>query len=376
MIEPSLATATPPPEEDITTALYRAAIGPVSTGYYLPLFTRFEAANHAGISWNTAAALSTLNWLAFRQLWGAALAYAGALVALLLLVFGIGRLLFQWPEALVTALALGFGLAAFVLPGLFGNAIFHIDCRKRMSKALVAHSDVAESCAQLARQASTRKRAIFLAAANVVLVTAAIFAYLQLSTLSHLSVMPQGALEAGQIAVGPAVDARAVASAPGAMRASEPVSEPVPVSEPASVPVPVPVPVPGPLPAPAPAASAPEPAPSLSSASATVSSPIKTMVMVDTIRKDTAKPAPPTKRVTAAAKPYFINVGLFAVAQNAERANAKLLLAQLPAVTQEFKSTKGTQIRVRVGPYDTRKDAQDAVVKIKALQLDAIIVQP
>ena len=100
------------------------------------------------------------------------------------------------------------------------------------------------------------------------------------------------------------------------------------------------------------------------------------MVMVDTIRKDTAKPAPPTKRVTAAAKPYFINVGLFAVAQNAERANAKLLMAQLPAVTQEFKSTKGTQIRVRVGPYDTRKDAQDAVVKIKALQLDAIIVQP
>ena len=156
MIAASQSPAAPAPEEDVTTTLYRAAIGPISTGYYLPIFTRFEAADHAGISWNTAAALSTLNWLVFRRLWGAALAYLGALVAIVLLVFGIGRLVFQWPDALVAALALGFGLAAFVLPGLFGNAIFHTDCRKRMSRALVAHSAIEDACAALNRQAGTR----------------------------------------------------------------------------------------------------------------------------------------------------------------------------------------------------------------------------
>jgi dTDP-4-dehydrorhamnose 3,5-epimerase len=166
MIEPTLATASPAQEEDVTTTLYRAVIGPVSNSYYLPIFTRFEAADHAGISWNTAAALSTLNWLAFRRLWGAALAYFGALVAIVLLVFGIGRLVFQLPDALVGALTLGFGVAAFVLPGLFGNAVFHTECRKRMSKALVAHSDVREACAQLTRQAGTLRGMHYQSAPN------------------------------------------------------------------------------------------------------------------------------------------------------------------------------------------------------------------
>lgn len=425
MIEPALSTATPAPEEDVTTTLYRAAIGPVSNGYYLPIFTRFEAADHAGISWNTAAALSTLNWLAFRQLWGAALAYFGALVAVVLLVFGIGRLVFQLPDTLVGALALGFGLAAFVLPGLFGNAVFHTECRKRMSRALVAHSDVAEARAQLTRQASTRKRAIILAVVNIVLLAVAVLAYLQLSALSNLTVMPAGALEAGHVAVGRTVDAAPSASAtpsaqpasasasiatppvaapsapatPASEAASNPATSasipdlslaaPLPSLAPAVVPASVPVPVPVPASAPAPATS-------------------NTMAMVDTVRRDgpnplaaskplanskqvdadkppktqvksqpstagkAAKPAQPVK----ATKPYFVNVGLFKVAANAERAHAKLLAAKLPSQLKELTSAKGPQIRVRAGPFATRQEARDAMETIKSLQLDAILVQP
>jgi cell division septation protein DedD len=439
MIEPTLDATTAAPEEDVTTTLYRAAIGPISNGYYLPIFTRFEAADHAGISWNTAAALSTLNWLAFRQLWSAALAYAGLLVAVLLLVFGIGRLVFQLPDALVSALALGFGLAAFVLPGLFGNAVFHTDCRKRMSKALVAHSDVAEACAQLTRQASTRKRAIILAVANVVFVAVAVLAYLQLSALSNLTVMPQGALESGHVAVGRAVDMTPAARAPVAMQApapaitaSQPASTPalVPASAPASAPTPVlavasaplplatasattlPAVVPTPASAPQSVASPPvAPTPRPSAPAAAVAS--NTMAMVDTMKQAApkqelsakpvkkakatevekpqkvepkakpvkpeiaAKPEKPAKApVNPTDKPYFINVGLFAVAENAERAHAKLLEAQLPSTLKELSSTKGPQIRVRVGPFASKSDAQEAVKKIKALQLDAIIVQP
>jgi cell division protein FtsN len=90
-----------------------------------------------------------------------------------------------------------------------------------------------------------------------------------------------------------------------------------------------------------------------------------------------AKPVKPAKAPSNAAdKPYFINVGLFAVAENAERAHAKLLEAQLPSTLKELSSTKGQQIRVRVGPFASKSDAQEAVKKIKALQLDAMIVQP
>jgi hypothetical protein len=407
MIEPALATTTPAPEEDVTTQLYRAAIGPVSNGYYLPIFTRFEAADHAGISWNTAAALWTFNWLAFRQLWAVALAYAGALVALLLLVFGIGRLVFQLSDTLVSALALGFGLAAFVLPGLFGNAVFHSECRKRMSKALVANSDVSQACAQLTRQASTRKRAIILAVANVVFAAAAVLAYLQLSALSNLTVMPQGALEAGHVAVGRAVDMAPAASTPVATQAPAPA---ITASQPASTPALVPASAPAS--APQAAASTPvAPTPRPSAPAAAVTS--NTMAMVDTMKQAAPKPElsakpvkkakptevekpqkaePKTKPVkpeiaakpvkpakapsNAADKPYFINVGLFAVAENAERAHAKLLEAQLPSTLKELSSTKGQQIRVRVGPFASKSDAQEAVKKIKALQLDAMIVQP
>lgn len=207
MIEPALSTTTPPPEEDVTTTLYRAAIGPVSNGYYLPIFTRFEAADHAGISWNTAASLLTLNWLVFRKLWVAALAYVGIVVAVALLVFGIGHLVFQFSDTLMMVLGLGFGLAAFVLPGLFGNALLHTECRKAMAKALTGHSNVSDARDALLRQASTRQRAITLAAINVAVLLLAAFAYQQFSALSHVSVMPHGALEAGNVVVGRTTDA-------------------------------------------------------------------------------------------------------------------------------------------------------------------------
>jgi cell division septation protein DedD len=460
MIAASQSPAAPAPEEDVTTTLYRAAIGPVSTGYYLPIFTRFEAADHAGISWNTAAALSTLNWLAFRRLWGAALAYLGALVAIVLLVFGIGRLVFQLPDALVGALALGFGLAAFVLPGLFGNAIFHTDCRKRMSRELVAHSAIEDACAALNRQSGTRNRAMVLAAANVVFWTLAVLLYLQFSAWSNLTVMPQGALEAGHVAVGRTVDITNAASAPAstAVRAYAPLG--LAASNPATV-APASMDAASAAPAPAPgyncgfgftcgvcgiaapgncirsgcygigpvvvASQALNTAPRPSAPVAALAAPA-TMAMADTMRQSASKteplpksekpvkaispakpvkpvemdkpakaeskaaPATPTKPVktekpakpqkpaktpaSAVDKPYFINVGLFAVAANADRTHARLLEAQLPSMRTELKSSKGPQIRVRVGPFTTKQDAQDAAAKIKAMQLDAMIVQP
>lgn len=427
MTEPTLFTAAPALEEDVTTTLYRAAIGPVNPGYYLPIFTRFEAADHAGISWNTAASLLTLNWLVFRKLWVAALAYVGILVAVALLVFGIGYLVLQFSDTLMMALGLGFGLVAFVLPGLFGNALYHTECRKAMSKALVGHANVADARTALLQQASTRRRAIWLAAANAACLLIGVLVYLQVAALSSVTVMPQGALEAGPVAVGRTVTASAPRT-PSAAVASAPT---------------LPITTISPDPAPAASASAPSaslPVVAASAAAAPASTPMATtsasstntppvtgtsigtspaskavaatkaieLPKVETAAavapavevkplqaadKTTAKtkklqtaltpPPKPAKTsasdatpAVAANRPFFINVGLFAVPENAERANAKLLEAQLPSVVKELKSTKGRQIRVRVGPFVSQAAADAAAEKIKALQLDASIIHP
>lgn len=401
MIEPTFSTATPAPEEDVTTALYRAAIGPLNGDYYLPIFTRFEAAGRAGISWNNAACICTLNWLVFRQLSIAALAYAGIIIALFLLVFGIGWVVFELPDALIMALALGFGLAAFVLPGLFGNALLHRDCRRRMARALAAHSVVAEACAELRQQASSRRRGLWLAGANAAVLVVVALAYLQFSALSNVTVMPQGALDAGQVAVGGAVKLPTPNSLPIAGAPTAPTSASGLVSMSASMPqAPVSTPPTPPTPS-ASAASAPAQAASpsvvvapLARASAPAASASKPLAKA-TPKKEKEKaektekrvkvppPAVPSKRAASATpstdatdKPFFINVGLFAKADNAANAHAKLLDAQLPSVAKTLKSSRGPLTRVRVGPFTSRAEALAAAEKIKALQLDAMVVQP
>ncbi len=90
-----------------------------------------------------------------------------------------------------------------------------------------------------------------------------------------------------------------------------------------------------------------------------------------------AEPAPPSAAALAtAAAPaprYFVNVGLFAQAGNAQRAHAKLLAAGLAAFTQDLDTPSGKRTRVRVGPFDDRAQADDAAVKIRALELEAIV---
>lgn len=445
MIEPALSTTTPPPEEDVTTTLYRAAIGPVSNGYYLPIFTRFEAADHAGISWNTAASLLTLNWLVFRKLWVAALAYVGIVVAVALLVFGIGHLVFQFSGTLMMVLGLGFGLAAFVLPGLFGNALFHTECRKAMAKALTGHSNVADARDALLRQASTRQRAITLAAINVAVLLLAAFAYQQFSALSQVAVMPHGALEAGNVAVGRTTDttspvrvlpasaaspaaaasasesaqssataASAAASLPSFAPASAPAaasasasasglsappesasSMALAASQPqaaASVAAKTTAAPPDPIPAKGESASTSKAKPKSQASSPKASTAASAPAVHARVAKEAEKTkavkkpqvaaaSSPAQKASAAAsssaadtKSFFINVGLFSVPENAAKAHAKLLEAGLPSVMKELKA-KTRQIRVRVGPYASQTQADAAAEKIKALQLEASIIQ-
>ncbi len=414
---PSSATTLDRSGEGATTALYRAAVGSVNTAYYQLHFGRFEAADRAGVSWNWAASLCTLNWMVFRQLWSAALVYVGTLVALALMVFGIGRLVFQFPRETEWGLLAAFAAAAWLLPGLYGNAIFHAHCRKRMAAALAANTTLPEAVAMLNRQASTRQRLIWLALANGVVVTLIATAY---TLLPQAGMLPDKAGEARNLVVGrtteaattpaPAASAPATAASGPASAASAPALSasgvaPAPAQT-ASAPLPTATPALAAASAaasasiPTVAASAPRPPVAAASAPTTTTpSPAKaasasTAIPTPRTAASAARPGAKTHRLQAAPrsataqtgdvatppKPhgvprYYINVGLFAQESNARSAHTRLLDAGLAAFTQEVKTAKGTLTRVRVGPFDSLGEADAAVERIRALGLDAITFQ-
>ena len=420
------------PSDNAMAAMSRLALGPVNTDYYLKVFERFDDTGRTTTTWNWAACLCTLNWMLFRQLWGAALVYVAAAEGLALIVFGVGRSFLHWPVGIELGVLGAFAVLAFAVPGLYGNAILYADVRKRIARALAASRTVPEACALLEKQASSRKRLQVLVLANVVLGLAALIAYL---ALSPSDVKP--------LALEPAVTVAQVTAAAQAASATKPVGAlPVPEAEGATtLPMPIPEVTTEPPPAPAPQAlaaalkPAPAPAPVASAPLAVAQAPATTAVQKSAeppapvpsasstpspaaAKASTPKPATPpastrapapaasatataparrdaASRAAARTKPktpaaaassadttlptvgtaqgYYINVGLFAEEANARKTQARLLNEGLPAFRQELNNSKGRRIRVRVGPYATRAQADTAAEAIRAMALDAVV---
>lgn len=393
-------TALDNTDEHSTTALYRAAIGEVNSPYYLPLFARFETADRAGLSWNGSAALYTLNWLAFRQLWHAALVYAGVLVALALGIFGIGRLVFQFSDTTQWALVGGLLLLSVLLPGLGGNVLLHHATRKRMASALQATHTVAEACTLLARKAPTRKGLIAQMVANGLALALLGYAWLQFEGWTSPPVPAAPPADARNVAVGRTIDvsipvtdpapAPTLAASAPASPASAPVRAASAPTRAASSSLPAPTPqavAPAPKPAASAAAKAPTspPAPTAKTASpaaatprAAASVPGKIILLSKPIAAESAAArtaagagtAPAEGPVTQAQR-YVVNVGMFAQENNARNALTQLTDADLPASTQSVKTGQGTRTRVRVGPFDTQAEAERAADKVRTLGLEA-----
>ncbi|MDH4418298.1 MAG: SPOR domain-containing protein [Acidovorax sp.] len=429
------------PSDNAMTALSRLALGPVNTDYYLAVFERFDSTGRTTTTWNWAACLATLNWMVFRQLWGAALVYVAAAEGLALIVFGIGRSFLNWPPGVELGVLGAFAVLAFAVPGLYGNAILYADIRKRIARALAASRTVPEACALLEKQASSRKRLQMVVLANVVLGVAALIAYLAWSPSDTKPLALEPAVTVAQATAAATAASAASASAPAAPTQASPqaagqaasIAAPMPDAAPAQAPVTESQPAPALTPVPAtaleaaaikasaaPKASAPtappatlapppvEPVPSARSASApaskaaaSASAPGKTAAPTAPSRASaTASPAAPgasspAPRREAATKPkapasatatpdkplvtvgtaagYYINVGLFAEEANARKTQARLLNEGLPAFRQELDGAKGRRIRVRVGPYGTRAQADAAAESIRAMALEAVV---
>lgn len=389
-------TALDNTDEHSTTALYRAAVGDVNSAYYLPLFARFEAADRPGLSWNGAAALYTLNWLAFRQLWHAALVYAGVLVGLALGIFGIGRLVFQFSDTTQWALVGALVLLSVLLPGLGGNAVLHAATRKRMATALKATHTVAEACTFLSRKAPTRQSLIAQMVANALVLALLAYAWVQFEGWAPAPVPTPTAADARNIAVGRTIDvsvppaptpeAAASAPAPAPLGTASAVP-PTPLTQ-ASASVAAPAraeaaSAPRAAASAAPRATATPPAPAAVAVAprASSSAPGKIIILSRPVAAEsaTARASAANTATAAASAPaaqalrYVVNVGLFAQENNARNALTQLTDADLPASTQTVRTSQGTRTRVRVGPFETEAEAERVADKVRAMGLDAQI---
>lgn len=347
------AAATAP--ESATTALYRAALGPVNTAHYLAVFERFDEAGRASPVWNPAAGLLTLNWLVFRQLWGSALVYLACAQGLALLVLWAARRFLHWPPSVEWGVLLTLLLLSIAIPGAYGNALLHADTRRRMTRAVREARTVREACAALEKQSSSKRRLAALALVNLLLAGALASAWLGGGFKPGLPAPAATLVESP-------IEAPVAPPAPAA-----PAAEPEPVAAAAALPPAAPPPEPEP----APVIVTPPSLPASPSPAAQVPPAEPTQVAV-------SKAAPPKTPVAMAAAPqaHGINVGLFADPANADKAHARLVEAGFPAILQKVESPKGEFTRVRVGPFASRAKADEAAARIRALGLDAVVFAP
>ena len=449
-IEPKLfdfpQPESPPPatlsldtaEVSATEALYKAAIGPVNTDRYLPLFTRFEAADRMMPSWNWAASLCTLGWMLFRRMGMAALVYLALAAALLLAAGVLVALVFRGAPELQWGVVLATALLLFLVPGILGDAWLHAHTRKRMARALADSASWTEAADLLGRRAVGWPRAGWVAlghaallggAAGLWFTVAGVPDFLAAGTAGVRQVEETVPRQAASAPASAAVVAgtSSVAVVPGStasalvVAASAPSQAPAPVvsasaatgavSAPAVAASTVVASAAGPVastmaPSAMAAASVPTPArasaPASLPASASASSPAsasadakpkasaaasRTPAQARAVEKpaaspgrDTAaasapRPAPRASVPPAAARP-LLNVGLFAVESNARAAHARLRAAGLPATVEELQTRNGPRFRVRAGPFASRPAAEAAARRIRALGLEAELVKP
>lgn len=343
-------------------ALYRSAVGPVNTAYYLPLLLRFESADRVGPSWNWAASLATLNWLVFRRLWGPALVYFAALLCAAFLL-GLGHFVIGLSATAQWCMAAACATPAFLVPGLWGNALLFRQLRGKLDWALAATDSVAQACVLLNRQATARPHLLWLVVANVLLVVAAVASYLAASQRAGRLPPPTAASAAAipkPVLPAVALPRAATVSAPPLNASVAGVTAAASDSSAASKPV-TPSTGQGALETASPASAA-QPAASQAGAEPFVS-------------REMAAAAPAATASTPAVPRYFINVGLFAQQSNASRAHAKLVEAGVAAFTQQIDTPRGTLTRVRAGPFDDRLQAEAAARQIQALGLEAVVFE-
>ena len=81
------------------------------------------------------------------------------------------------------------------------------------------------------------------------------------------------------------------------------------------------------------------------------------------------------KAASAVVPSFFVQAGAYSRPEDAESQRAKLALMDLAARITEREQSGRTVFRVRLGPFETRSDAEDAQGKLAAAGIDANLVR-
>ena len=404
-------------DASVATDLYKAALGDVGVAHYLAAFARLDATGRVLSGWNWAAALCTLGWLVFWRLWSAALIYGLALAT------GLGLLAAAVlggsavPAPMLGGLALAGLLLLCVVPGMYGDALLHMALGQRVARAVQQAANMREAADALRQQAGTRSRLLAVALVGTLLL--ALGAGVAWLLWSSATGQPA-------TAAAPAPKAGAVLAAPQPLPAPlSPLEAPQDADAPAAVPAAIALDAAAPQ-IPAPGAAAPETAAADSAApaaavdAATAAAPT-TAPAHETVTPASEAPQPkvdaagtqnsqmpahapaPGKKARAvrhapapakapvkaqakaqakAAAPagqaapqrkLYVNVGTFGDADNARRAEASLREAGLPVHVRQLRGAGGRKLQsVRVGPFGSASQANEAARKARALGLEAV----
>ncbi|WP_286998940.1 MULTISPECIES: SPOR domain-containing protein [Comamonas] len=425
---PSRSNAfTPPPssgETGIMPDLYRLSVGPLNAAYYQQQFSRFETLGKAVPSWNHGAAFFTLAWLVLRKLWRPAGIYAGVVLALVLLwAFGLHARVPVAMEAAGCLFTLGL---LCVVPGFLANGWYYQQVRSQTLSTLTAASSIAQARAKLGHGAPNKARLYRVAAVQALGSVA--FAALVYSQWDHASrgapstpapsgppdlVIPQVSSLYSPAPSAPWMEPvlpQAVATPVSTSMADKaalpealPAVQPTPLPEARTAAPPEPDTLAAPLAAAATTAATASAAASAPPIPATVPAPSSAAPPPAATRKTAPKqPAPPAappsapkpttkaaaySKTKAAAEPapaapgrlipgkYYLNAGVYAQSANVDRAAKQLQALKLNPLRQAISSSKGDLTRLRIGPFDTRKQAEQAAAKAKKLRMDTTVFQ-
>lgn len=185
---------------------------------------------------------------------------------------------------------------------------------------------------------------------------------------------PRAASPAAAPAAGAGTDSTAKAPPPPQAKpasSAEPKPEPKPparAAEASSVTKPEPKPATKPEPKPATKSAAPAPTAPAAQADA------QTARALALLEGREAAPPPPAGAAPAAAPRYIVQVGAFAETEAAQAARLKLERAGLKTYTHVAQLPEGKRTRVRLGPFATRAEAEQAAAKAKAQGFPAAIL--
>ena len=103
--------------------------------------------------------------------------------------------------------------------------------------------------------------------------------------------------------------------------------------------------------------------------------PEPTVISPPALEPRTAEPIPPEPAPPAVEKPakpianhgFFVQVGVFSKAENVKSVQAKLAKNGMAAIVASIKTSGGNRSRVRVGPFESRNDADEALSKVRRI---------